>query len=63
MQAAFLAAGFTPFGYVPGWNKDARTGKFVDHVIFGWTLHPVDPTKTCLTARSSRLLGAIGSRS
>jgi len=62
LQAAFLAAGFTPFGYVPAWNKDARTGLYVDHVIFGWTAHPVDPAKTCLTAKAGKLLRVLESR-
>jgi len=55
VQAAFLSTGFVPFGYVPAWNKDARTGLHVDHVIFGWSAHPFDPTRTCLTTKSSKL--------
>ncbi|HME50788.1 MAG TPA: hypothetical protein VKM55_01095 [Candidatus Lokiarchaeia archaeon] len=55
LQTAFLAAGFVPFGYVPAWNKDAQTGKYVDHVIFDWSQHPLDPTGTSLTAKSTKL--------
>ena len=61
LQAAFLAAGFAPFGYVPAWNKDARSELHVDHVIFGWSTRKVDPAKTCFTAKSSRLLCIIES--
>ena len=62
LQAAFIAAGFAPFGYVPAWNKDSRTGLYVDHVIFGWTAHHVDPAKTCLTAKAGKLLRVLESR-
>ena len=57
LQAAFLGAGFVPFGYVPAWNKDACTGTglFVDSVIFGWSAHRIDPAKTCFTTKSSNL--------
>ena len=59
LQAAFFAAGFTPFGYVPAWNKDAR-GLFIDHVIFGWSEHGIDITKTCLTPKSDKLARVLG---
>jgi len=57
LQAAFLAAGFVPFGYVPAWNKDVGSSLHVDHVIFGWSNHHVDP---CFTPKSSRLARALG---
>ena len=62
LQAAFLAAGFVPFGYVPAWNKDARTGLNVDHVIFGWSMDLIDHARLCLTAKSCKLAQVLESR-
>jgi RimJ/RimL family protein N-acetyltransferase len=60
MQEAFLAAGLVPFGYVPAWSIDARSGLFVDHVVFGWSKHPVDASATSFTAKSGALAKALG---
>jgi len=60
LQAAFLGAGFAPFGYVPAWNKDARTGLFVDQVIFGWSAHRINPSYTTKSRRLAQVL-EIGS--
>lgn len=62
VQAAFLSAGFVPFGYIPAWNKNEKSGLHVDHVIFGWSAHPVDPTKTCFTHKSGKLFQVLGHR-
>jgi hypothetical protein len=60
LQEAFLGAGFRPFGYVPAWNRDPRTGLHVDHVVFGWSAAAVDPEATRLTEKSSALKAALG---
>ncbi|NMC06536.1 MAG: GNAT family N-acetyltransferase, partial [Candidatus Lokiarchaeota archaeon] len=60
LQEAFLSAGYRPFGYVPAWNKDARTGLHVDHVVFGWSAGKVDDGLTRFTEKSSALRAALG---
>jgi len=60
LQEAFLAAGFRPFGYVPAWNRDPRTGLHVDHVVFGWSACKVDPAATKFTDKSAALKTALG---
>jgi len=60
LQGAFLAAGFRPFGYVPAWNRDPRTGLHVDHVVFGWSACKVDPAATKFTGKSAALVGVLG---
>ena len=59
LQEAFVSAGFAPFGYVPAWNKDARTGLHVDHVVFGWSKKPLDPAGTSFTEKSGALARAL----
>ncbi len=60
LQEAFLGAGLRPFGYVPAWNKDSRTGLHVDHVVFGWSASQVDPTLTKFSEKSAVLKAALG---
>ncbi|NMC04937.1 MAG: GNAT family N-acetyltransferase [Candidatus Lokiarchaeota archaeon] len=59
LQEAFLSAGFQPFGYVPAWNKDPRSGLHVDHVVFGWSACKVSSELTKFTEKSAALKEAL----
>jgi RimJ/RimL family protein N-acetyltransferase len=59
LQEAFLAAGFRPFGFIPAWNKDPKTGLHVDHVVFGWSAMKIDPVATKFTEKSAALEAAL----
>nr|MDO8111185.1 GNAT family N-acetyltransferase [Candidatus Sigynarchaeota archaeon] len=59
-QEAFLAVGMRPCAYLPAWEKDARSGLHVDHVVFAWHKQPVDLTTTSFTPKSEALARVLG---
>jgi len=60
LQDAFITAGMQPRAYLPGWEKDARTGLHVDHVVFAWSKQSIDLAKTCFTPKSGALARVLG---
>nr|MDO8115209.1 GNAT family N-acetyltransferase [Candidatus Sigynarchaeota archaeon] len=55
IQEAFLAVGMKAYAYLPAWEKDARSGLHVDHVVFAWHKQPIDLTTTSFTPKSEAL--------
>jgi RimJ/RimL family protein N-acetyltransferase len=58
LQRTFLDVGFRILGYVPAWAKNA-SGDFVDYVVFGIALDPLNPRSINLTEKAAGLTSVL----